>query len=53
MSNFVLCPSGDKVASLEIMRFSMFSRCTFEQLQCIHIYVCVCVYVLVYVHNDF
>ena len=30
---FVLSPRGDKVTSLEIMRFSMFSRFTFEQLQ--------------------
>ena len=32
-SNFVLSPRGDKVPNLEIMRFSMFSRFTFEQLQ--------------------
>ena len=32
-SNYVLSPMGDKVASLKIMRFSMFSRFTFEQLQ--------------------
>ena len=32
-SNFVLSPRGDKVSSLKIMRFSMFSRFAFEQLQ--------------------
>ena len=31
-SNFALSPRGDKVSSLKIMRFSMFSRFTFEQL---------------------
>ena len=31
--NFVLSPSGDKVPRLKIMRFSMFSRFTFEQLR--------------------
>ena len=31
--NFVLSLRGDKVPSLKIMRFSMFSRFTFEQLQ--------------------
>ena len=30
---FLLSPRGDKVPSLKIMRFSMFSRFTFEQLQ--------------------
>ena len=30
---FVLSPRGDRVPSLEIMRFSMFSRLTFEKLQ--------------------
>ena len=32
-SNFVLSSRGEKVPSLKIMRFSMFSRFTFEQLQ--------------------
>ena len=32
-SNFVLSPRGDKVPSIKIMRFSMFSQFTFEQLQ--------------------
>ena len=32
-SHFVLSPSGDNFQSLKIIRFSMFSRLTFEQLQ--------------------
>ena len=32
-SNFVLSPMGGRAPSLKIMRFSMFSRFTFEQLQ--------------------
>ena len=32
-SNFVLSPRGDKVSFIKIMRFSMFSRFTFQQLQ--------------------
>ena len=34
-SIFVLSPKGDKVPSLKIIPFSMFSRFTFEQLQSI------------------
>ena len=33
MRQIFLGPRGDKVPSLKIMRFSMFSRFTFEQLQ--------------------
>ena len=33
MSYFVLCPRGDWVPCLNIMRFSMFSRFACEQLQ--------------------
>ena len=32
-TNFVLSPRGDKVPSIKIMGFSMFSRFTFEQIQ--------------------